>query len=890
MRTLLTILFIVLAPLRASAQEQALYRTDAYTLTTGRVRQGQFEAVARSRSEIESNYRSRYDQSVQIKFLVNGTLKEMADYEENRLFFSSADERVTSPVYLFGTRESSDFIGRGEGRNTDSTTAVRFRLDMRPVLEAFREKGFYEFYNLKRIRPEEFKGVYITGDRLPLVKQFDEAAPLPSQFQLTDPDGDGIYEIEVQLETERMPERNAQATAAWKLQTDISRLPQYQSSQLLMNALYDMSLEEMLLNVRADGAFRAGKLWDGVWTRDISYSILLALAAIAPDVARESLMKKVSTDGRIIQDTGTGGSWPVSTDRMVWALAAWEVYAVTGEREWLRQAYNIISKSARSDLKVVRAPNGLFYGESSFMDWREQSYPRWMGPADIYQSQSLSTNAVHYETLRILSRMARLLGERATEYEEAAVALKAAINKHLWIADRGFYGAYRYGRTFSRLSPRSESLGEALSILFDIADESQRVSIVRNTPVVDFGVPDFFPQIPNMPAYHNNAVWPFVVGYWTWAAARAGNGAAVEHGLGAIYRQAALFLTNKENMTATGGDPATMLNSDRQLWSVAANLATVYRILFGMQFEGERLSLKPFIPRPYGDSRTLANFKYRDAILDITIDGYGDQIKSVTLDGLRQSSAVVPGDLKGRHRLVITMANNDLMSWKLTKLDARFSPETPRASLRGSRLTWDAVAGAQKYFVFGNGVKISETTGTTFRLPRSVYGEYQVLAVDGRGSQSFLSEPVEVLSPAGRIEVEAEAGREARRNQYAGYSGSGYLRLEREENRVLDYWVKVARPGRYAIKFRYANGNGPVNTENKCAVRTLRLDGRHLGALVMPQRGTEWNNWGYSNLHTVNLTAGKHLLSIAFEDSDENMNGAVNEALLDRIELTLIGR
>jgi Bacterial alpha-L-rhamnosidase 6 hairpin glycosidase domain len=890
MRTLLTILFIVSVLLRASAQEQVLYRTDAYTLTSSRVKQGQFEALARSRGEITSNYRSRYDRSVQLKFLVNGTLKEMADYEENRLFFSSEDDTVTSPVYLFGTRESSDFTGRGEGTNTDSLTTVIFRLDMRPMLEAFRQKGFYEFYNLKRITPAEFKGVYLTGDMPPLLKEFEQGAPPPSQFQLTDPDGDGIYEVKVDLRTQGTPQRTLSAPASWKLRTDISRLPQYESSQLLMNALYDMSLEEMLLNVRPDGAFRAGKLWDGVWTRDISYSILLSLAAVAPGVARESLMKKVSSDGRIIQDTGTGGSWPVSTDRMVWALAAWEVYAVTGEREWLKTAYRIISKSARADLEVVRARNGLFYGESSFMDWREQSYPRWMGPTDIYQSQCLSTNAVHYETLRILARMARLLGERATTYEQEATALRAAINRHLWIADKGFYGEYRYGRAFSSLSPRSESLGEALSILFDIADENRRYLIVRNTPVVEFGVPDFFPQIPNMPAYHNNAVWPFVVGYWTWAAAKAGNGQSVEHGLGSIYRQAALFLTNKENMTATGGDSMTMLNSDGQLWSVAANLSLVYRILFGMQFESDRLSLKPFIPRPYKDRRTLTNFKYREATLDITIDGYGDRIKSVTLDGERQASAVVPGNLKGRHQLVITMANNTLLSWRFPKLDARFSPETPHTSLSGSRLNWNAVEGARKYFVFANGVKISETTAKTFQLPRNVYGEYQVLAVDDRGSESFLSAPVEVLPPAGKIEIEAEEGRDGSRNQYEGYSGTGYLRLDKAENRVLDYKVRVARAGRYAIKFRYANGNGPVNTDNKCAVRTLSLDGRHVGAVVMPQRGTEWNNWGYSNLHIINLSAGQHLLKIAFEDSDENMNGAVNEALLDRIELTPVGR
>jgi Bacterial alpha-L-rhamnosidase 6 hairpin glycosidase domain len=887
MKTLLSILLLFLIPLQQSAQEM-LYQTDAYTLMSDRVREGNFEAVARSRSEIASNYKSRHDASVQIKFAVNGTMNDIADYEENRLFFSSEHDRVVSPVYLLGTRESSDFIGRGEGKNQDGITTVTFRLDMRPMLEAFRKQGYYEFYNLKRVTPEEFKGVYITGDKPPLVGKF-ERPPFPKQFELTDADKDGIYEVTIDLETKGGPAGNAQTLGVWKLQTDISRLPRYQSSQLLMNALYDMSLEEMLLNVRPDGAFRAGKLWDGVWTRDISYSILLSLALVAPDVARESLMKKVSSDGRIIQDTGTGGSWPVSTDRMVWALAAWEIYTVSGDEQWLNTAYRIISKSAAADLKDVRAANGLFNGESSFMDWREQSYPRWMDAKDIYQSQCLSTNAVHYETYRILSKMAGRLGLPAKEYDEAAAALKAAVNSRLWMPDKGYYGEYRYGRSFSSLSPRSESLGEALAVLFDIADEKQQRLIVSNTPVVDYGVPDFHPQIPNMPAYHNNAVWPFVVGYWTWAATRARNASAVEHGMGAIYRQAALFLTNKENMTATAGDPVTMLNSDRQLWSVAANLALVYRVLFGMHFEPDRLVLRPFIPRPYKDRRTLANFKYRAATLDITIDGYGDRIKSVTLDGKRLAAAVVPGDLSGRHTLVLTMANNDLPSQKITKLDARFAPETPALSLSGSRLSWNSVEGARKYFVYENGIKISETTAPAFALTKKGYGEYQVSAVDGEGRQSFLSAPIEVLSPAGKIEIEAEADQGGVQNQHQGYSGRGYLRLDKAENPVFDYKLNVGRPGRYVLKFRYANGNGPINTENKCAVRTLRLDGRHVGALVMPQRGNEWNNWGYTNSHILTLTAGQHSLKVAFEDSDNNMNGAVNEALLDKIELTFLG-
>src|SRR5690348_6039898 len=97
-------------------------------------------------------------------------------------------------------------------------------------------------------------------------------------------------------------------------------------------------------DIRSDSTFMAGAEWNGVWTRDISYSMILSLAMLHPRICKRSLMRKVK-NGVIIQDTGTGGSYPVSTDRMIWATAAREVYKVTGDRSWLKQAYSIIRKS-----------------------------------------------------------------------------------------------------------------------------------------------------------------------------------------------------------------------------------------------------------------------------------------------------------------------------------------------------------------------------------------------------------------------------------------------------------------------------------------------------------------------------------------------------------------
>ena len=107
-------------------------------------------------------------------------------------------------------------------------------------------------------------------------------------------------------------------------------------------------------------------------------------------------MKKVKR-GRIIQDTGSGGAWPVSSDRTTWALAAWEIYKTTGDRTWLKQAYEIIKNSVEDDYKVIYdKTTGMYSGESSFLDWREQTYPKWMNNADIYVSQNLGTNAVKF--------------------------------------------------------------------------------------------------------------------------------------------------------------------------------------------------------------------------------------------------------------------------------------------------------------------------------------------------------------------------------------------------------------------------------------------------------------------------------------------------------------
>ena len=871
-------------PAHAAVAPQA-----SFVVTDSSVRQGPYEAVAVSRDTILSSY-PRAAAEVHYKFSINSQENEFPPGTEHTLFLRPRAGRLETPLETFGVIQPVHLPTPEESASSeDGVAQVTFRVNMRPVLRSFRDSGFYDPPSGPRIPADSFQGVYVIGTPEPLTWDFRSLRP-GSPLQLTDADGDSVYMVTLPIPTAYTRPLAPDGRAVWARTLDLSAFPRLASPQRLPDALYRMSLEELRQLVRPDGAFSAGAKWPGVWTRDISLSSVLSLALVAPDATRRSLLAKVDSSGRIIQDTGTGGSWPISTDRIVWSLAAWELYEATGDRNWLRQAYDIIRRSADADLHAARdRATERFHGESSFLDWREQSYPRWMQPADIYTGEALGTNAEQYANYRILSRMARVLGEPVVRWDAVADSVRSGINAGFWDSSRGWYGQYRYGRNFPSLSPHAEGLGEALSVIYGVADAGRRASLMHRVPVTPFGEPSFWPYIPDMRLYHNAAIWPFVTAYWTWAAADAGNTAAVQLGLAAIERAAALFLTNKENMVAaTGHFEGTVLNSDRQLWSVAGNLAMTYRVLLGMRLLPDQLAFRPMVPPAYGGDRTLSELRYRGAQLTVTVHGFGDAVASAQLDGRTIPRAEIPGSLTGAHTLEIVM-NGRWPADSVHLVANRSAPDTPRAALQGDTLVWTAVPGAARYTVYRDGRPFTSTTTTRALVqPSNVLAEYQVLAVDTLGLESFLSEPLRVATPAAVLVARPASG--LLEHAYAGFTGAGYLTLTRERNTSVQVPVQVPHAGVYAIDARYTNGSGPVNSSDRGALRTLLVDGREAGVLVLPQRGTDlWTDWGYSNALHVRLTTGRHLLTMAYQPLDRNVNGDVNTALLDAVRLSFLG-
>ncbi|MCH5225253.1 MAG: hypothetical protein J1D77_04600 [Muribaculaceae bacterium] len=708
----------------------------------------------------------------------------------------------------------------------------------------------------------------------------------------------------------------------WIKKNDLSSYPVVSGGNPLLEAVYNMGLDEMVNAVEPDTTLRTGKEWAGVWTRDVSYSIILSMAALQPEAAMTSLLKKINEEGQIIQDTGSGGAWPISTDRMIWTVAAWEVYKVTGDKAWLEKVYPVVERSIAKDAKTVISDNGLIKGETSFIDWREQSYPKWMQTADIAQSEAMGTNVLYAAALNCAAEMADVLGKKneATEFKKAADDLATAIDKTFWMEDKGYYGMYTYGRDNLILNPRAETLGESLAILFDIAPAEKVKTISENHPVTKYGAPVFFPQIADMPNYHNNALWPFVASYWTLAQAKAGNEQGVVEGIGSIVRPAALFATNKENLNLDNGDIFTELNSSNMLWSLSGNLALTNQILFGIHFEKDGLKISPFVPEVFGGDRTLSNFPYRGSKINLTVKGYGDSIVSVSINGklhqfgkngaplkpkgkiyptLKNGQLFIPSRMiQGELNVEVELDNQPIPPMKVNNVANVKAPLTPIAWLTidetlnqpgaplNNLLEWNPIEYIGEYIVLKDGKEVARTHQTHY--PVLEPGEWQVIGVSTEGVESFASEPRSNrptsfwdLEDETTVAISSEISYPAK--EVKGYRGKGFKETDKSSQQIVRT-IEVPNEGLYSISYRYSNGNGPVNTENKAAIRSLYVDGKDVGTIVMPQRGVaNWDDWGKSNSVKVRLQKGEHVISLQYNPEDSNMNLQTNHALIDGI-------
>jgi len=879
--TLLAFIFLSCHTKTIMKQDKVLYSSNAYTLFSDKVKQGKFESKVISANYIVSNYVSpantNFSENILFKFSINEKDNELPYGENHQLQIKEGNTR--SPIIIFGQKHHED--PSPTLRTLKENTPYTIRLDMSGVFDQMDSLGYYETSQGTRIAKSDFKGVYIAGGSEPLSWDF---VNLDNKgLKLHESEDKNIYTITILFNP--YDHRNT-LTKEWKKTWDTSDKPTYTSDQPIVDALYNLSLEEAKKNIEPDSTLRTGAKWEGVWTRDISYSIFLAFAYHEPEVAKISLLKKVKRD-RIIQDTGSGGAWPISSDRTVWAIAAWEIYKVTGDIGWLKKSYQIIKNTLEDDVKTLTSSSGLNKGESSFLDWREQTYPKWMDNADIYVSENLGTNVVHFQANKILAMMASALGEPSEIYNNRSEKIKNAINEHLWMPNKGYYAQYRYGKKDMITSDKFEALGESLAILFDVADEYKSKDIIRKAPLTAYGTTCIYPQIPNIPPYHNDAIWPFVQAFWNMASAKVGNEKALTHGMAAMYRASGLFLSNYENFVAESGDyKGTEINSDRMLWSIAGNLSMVHRIFMGMSFGIHGIMFNPVVPSSFAGTKKLQGFKYRDAILNITVKGFGKNIKSFSLNGKKMQNAYLDAAASGIQYIVIELDNLPFDTETIQLVDNKYSPEAPVSRLDNNVILWQSVPNVASYRIYKNGIKINSTQSTFIKFDSDEKAEYAISSVDYSGHESFVSEPILVYNDTDVLIIQPEDHSEKSNLPHTNYSGNGFIEITKHNNTTISFEVDIPKDGNYLTQCRYANGSGPWNTDNKCAIRSLYANKEYVGPWVFPQRGNEeWSDWGMTNGLIIRLPKGKNVLTLQLEEWNTNMNIDINTALIDFIQL-----
>ena len=691
----------------------------------------------------------------------------------------------------------------------------------------------------------------------------------------------------------------------WTQSRDLSAYPRFTAENSpLAAAVYNLSLEEALKSIHTDSfgeVFYTGTAWQKVWTRDTALSNLYSLSWVFPEISYNCEREKIKSSGGVSvfeQDTGTGGSYPVSTDKIITMLSVWETYLTDGNKEHLSYFYDVCANTIMQDMNVAYDSDaGLFRGETCGLDWRDQTYPDWTsetydsGLSAIAESKTASVNAIYFRVLEIMSKAARVLakGEEAEQaWAKAAQDLKEKICEQLWNEEMGLYSAWEYPEYMgSVLAEKTDVLGNGFALWFGIGSDAQLNQICENYPLVAYGADTVYPQKQGKlhnadKIYHNFGVWPGWDSILMVGASYHGNKALAEEIFNSNVRGAAVSLTNKEVINYRTGEG---VESDQQLWSIAGTLAGYYRVMFGMNYDEDGICFDPYIPSWMEGPFVLSNFKYRNSALTIRLSGEGDRVKSFKVDGVEEDidSYVFSANSRGSHTIEIEMEQSGAVC-HINKSEDNLvvCPEMPTMTYSGGKLRWSAKSGLT--YKLWTGREYLDVSGGSYTVDTSVYGCYSLMAVSADGVCSELSKPI-VISPD-RITLEAENGSVSS----SSLISSGYVIDKRSRSANLTLNVTVNKKGKYLLSGIYNNA-GDATSGVSCAIRSVYVDNRDMGALVFPEVYSDKKDQTSTHL-TLDLDEGAHTIKIFYDSAnwyDRNMSISKNNVEYNRFYLDYAG-
>ncbi|MCB9638514.1 MAG: hypothetical protein H6727_06345 [Myxococcales bacterium] len=706
--------------------------------------------------------------------------------------------------------------------------------------------------------------------------------------------------------------------------------PRFRSGNLLWDALFAMSIEEVRQNsVQAvyEGGFnqgnpvscacfQTGAKWTWAWTRDTSYAVDLGLAWLDPTRAENTLRFKLSTwktalggasaGSQIVQDTGTGGAWPVSSDRVIWALAARKLSWVmdpTKRSAFLQAVYPALEGTIAQDRQMIYDPtDGLYRGEQSFLDWREQTYPAWVKEKleHIAMSKTLSTNVAHAILLDWTAWAAGILQKPtdATRYMTWATSLKSSIHSSFYLPTWGMHSTMKTTLLEDAPVAKFDLLGQALAILEGVAPAAEAAKAVESYPVSPVGPPVYWPQQPLTAIYHNRALWPFVTAYWARAARKVGHAESFAHSLMSLVRGSALNLSNMENLewmtgknyVSDGAYSGPVVNSRRQLWSVAGYLGAFAEVLMGWEILPDGVRVRPFLPASLQQAAGLAGvvrlegLPYRGGKIDIEVHlptqagstgAYA--IDRIEVDGQALTdlqATIAASRLTSRSKIAVWLRDDNVAAKPIKIVqdtgDYRtlWSPKEPTIS------SIQKVAGGLALDIDAGG-----ETGVTVDIYRDGQSVASGVAAgrwvdttampDGDTSYCYSAELVFTSSKhrSHRALPRCWKGESDKREQIVDawrFEHSGGTWKDHAGGAALSDWgdrshrllardIHVNWTGRYHLELMYRNPNGPRSTGITCAVKRVQIFAEASGTTPI---STHWVAMPHNETTDVSSSTG----------------------------------
>lgn len=849
-RLLLILTHLILAMLWLSGCKEQMsndvvVQNKHFTVTADSVVEGDWIARVLSPTHIVSNYSPADTTS----FTKDGIVCF-------RLAFNGHDNELPKHSYHYAAMGADTTIvafeeGVRPSKNGDTkATKWHVKVDLRNMQEKLKTDGFYATPTGDTIYKEEFKGVWIAGNIPPLSWNFLELEE-NEELKLHESDTTGIYEITIPL---NVHQQAIPYFTEWKIDKENVNYPTIKTSMPIIDALYNMSIDDIVNGLNSDG--KPTSFPRRVNHTRMNYPIMLSLAYLNPKESMETL--KSSVENGIITHKHKRSIWPINTDDISWAMAAWEIYSVTGDKKWLKWAYDVVKKTIDEEYEINGdIVTGLIHGGGQFAFSQGQFYPSWMEYKDIYETASLSSNVFFERAFEILNDMGDELGIDS-DYGEKAQNLKDAINEALWNEQLHHYFQYTYVYASPVQSPVIDNFAQALSVLWNIASDDRAENLMMYTPINYYGVTVTSPHYESEDIINlSEVVTPMVQAFWNLAAAKTENEAMLRYGLGAMYRAQALFCANKGGLNGLTGKPLGPVRGD--IGSASGNLAMVFRIYAGMTFLPNGIEFNPFVPVFLKGNKQINGFKYRNAVLNITIEGTGNNIDKFIVDGKETNDNFIDAKLTGTHSIVIKMSNNNKANQQVTLMSENFAiPQMPIVdwgTTTNKLLNFSANA---RYRMVINGKIRYGIADTLFTIQpeKTPFTVNSVISI-GRQSSSYISKPLYVVKESQQIPFArfATSGTDFVKQE----KGKMLVEMNNAKNSKIDLEVTAPYGGDYFIDIRYANGlKRPY-----CPTVSVKANSHPQGTIVLPCRGeNEWMNNGWSNLIKAELIRGKNIITV----------------------------